>query len=208
VRSAVFLDRDGTINAMFTDPDHGLVDSPATAEQFHLLPGAAEAIRRINEAGLLAVVVSNQPGIAKGRFLRAHLDAVTDKMTRELAASGARLDGVYYCLHHPDAVVEGYRAVCECRKPKPGLLRRAADELSIDLAQSYMVGDGLVDIRAGAVAGCRTIWIGRRRCDVCEVLSREGAAPDASAATLGEAVECLLRGRPVDGDLSRLGKFA
>jgi D-glycero-D-manno-heptose 1,7-bisphosphate phosphatase len=208
VRSAVFLDRDGTINAMVCDADHGVVDSPATPEQFQLLPGAAEAIRRINEAGLLAVVVSNQPGIAKGRFRREHLDAVTDKMTRKLAAAGARLDAVYYCLHHPEAVVEGFQTVCDCRKPKPGLLIRAGQELQIDLAHSFMIGDGLNDIQAGAAAGCRTIWIGRVRCDLCEVMGRANIAPDAVAATLIDAVESLLRGRFADGDLSRLGKFA
>lgn len=208
MRKAVFLDRDGTINAMVADPDHGLVDSPATPEQFHLLLGAAEAIRRINEAGWLAVVVSNQPGIAKGRFRRAHLDAVTEKMTRDLAATGAHLDRVYYCLHHPDAVVEEYRAVCDCRKPRPGLIGRAVRELQLDPAHSCMIGDGLNDVQAGAAAGCRTVWIGRRRCDVCEMMSREHAAPDAVAGSLIEAVESLFGERFAHGDLSRLGKFA
>jgi D-glycero-D-manno-heptose 1,7-bisphosphate phosphatase len=207
MRRAVFLDRDGTINAMVCDPDHGVVDSPAVPDQFRLLPGVAEAIRWINESGLLAVVVSNQPGVAKGRFRPEQLDAVTDKMRRDLSAAGARLDGVYYCLHHPEAVAEAFRLACDCRKPKPGLLRRAEQELEIDLAHSFMVGDGLNDIQAGAAAGCRTVWIGRRRCDVCEVFDREGVAPDASAATLFDAVKSLLRGMLADGDLSRLGEF-
>jgi D-glycero-D-manno-heptose 1,7-bisphosphate phosphatase len=194
MRSAVFLDRDGTINAMWCDPDHGIVDSPATPEQFHLIPGAAAAIRRLNAAGLLTVVVSNQPGIAKGRFRQAHLDAVTEKMCRELAAAGARVDAVYYCLHHPDAVVDALRVTCGCRKPKPGLLLRAAEELDVDLPRSYMIGDGVIDMQAGAAAGCRTVWIGRPRRDACAVFEGAHATPDASAASLDVAVERLLVG--------------
>ncbi len=193
MRRAIFLDRDGTINAMSYDPDHGLVDSPAMPEEFRLLPGAGEAIRMINEAGFLAVVVSNQPGIAKGRFIATHLDAVTQKMHQDLAGCGAKLDGVLYCLHHPQAMREEFRVVCDCRKPRPGLLIQGARALDIDLKHSYLVGDGINDIQAGAAAGCRTVWVGRRRCDICEVMAGEGAAPDYSAGTLREAVEVILR---------------
>lgn len=193
MRKAIFLDRDGTINALAYDSDHGLVDSPATPEEFHLLPGTGEAIRKINENGLLAVVVSNQPGIAKGRFTAGHLDAVTRKMHRDLARFGARLDAVFYCLHHPDAVQEEFRITCTCRKPKPGLLTQGARSLDIDLGRSYLIGDGINDIEAGAAAGCRTAWVGRRRCDVCEVMASKAVAPDYSAATLHEAVDIILQ---------------
>ncbi len=194
MRKAIFLDRDGTINALAYDSDHGLVDSPATPEEFHLLPGTGEAIRQINESGFLAVVVSNQPGIAKGRFTARHLDAVTRKMHRDLARFGARLDAVFYCLHHPDAVQEEFRITCTCRKPKPGLLTQGARSLDIDLGRSYLIGDGINDIEAGAAAGCRTAWVGRRRCDVCEVMASKAVAPDHSAATLHEAVDIILQG--------------
>ncbi|HEX4841666.1 MAG TPA: HAD family hydrolase [bacterium] len=193
MRKAIFLDRDGTINALAYDSDHGLVDSPATPEEFHLLPGTGEAIRKINENGLLAVVVSNQPGIAKGRFTAGHLDAVTRKMHQDLARFGARLDAVFYCLHHPDAVQEEFRITCTCRKPKPGLLTQGARSLDIDLGRSYLIGDGINDIEAGAAAGCRTAWVGRRRCDVCEVMASKAVAPDYSAATLHEAVDIILQ---------------
>ncbi len=193
MRKAIFLDRDGTINALAYDSDHGLVDSPATPEEFHLLPGAGEAIRKINENGFLAVVVSNQPGIAKGRFTAGHLDAVTRKMHHDLARFGARLDAVFYCLHHPDAVREEFRITCTCRKPKPGLLTQGARSLDIDLGRSYLIGDGINDIEAGAAAGCRTAWVGRRRCDVCEVMASKAVAPDHSAATLREAVDVILQ---------------
>ena len=192
MRKAVFLDRDGTINAMFYDADYGLVDSPATPDEFRLLPGVGEAIRKINEAGFLAVVVSNQPGIAKGRFTHGHLNAVTRKMHDELARFGARLDAVFYCLHHPEATREEFRITCDCRKPKPGLIIQGARSLDVDLNRSFLIGDGINDIEAGAAVGCRTVWVGRRRCDICEVMTSKGVDPDYSAATLCEAVDVLL----------------
>lgn len=192
MRRAVFLDRDGTINAMVTDPDHGIVDSPATVEDFRLLPGVGEAIRQINEAGFLVAVVSNQPGVAKGRFAARHLEALTQRMREDLARFRAKLDAVYYCLHHPEATVEELRVVCGCRKPRPGLLLEASRSLGVDLSLSYMVGDGIADIQAGAAAGCRTIWLGRRRCDVCQVMEQEGVSPDYTAGSLREAVDLIL----------------
>jgi D-sedoheptulose 7-phosphate isomerase len=192
MRRAIFLDRDGTINAMVIDPDHGTVDSPATAEDFRLLPGVGDAIRRINEAGFLVAVVSNQPGIAKRRFTAYHLEALTRRMHEDLARLHARVDAVFYCLHHPEAAVEDLRVVCDCRKPRPGLLLEASRSLGVDLRRSYMVGDGIADIRAGAAAGCRTIWIGRRRCDVCQVMERDGVSPDYTAENLQAAVDLIL----------------
>lgn len=191
MRRAVFLDRDGTINAMVHGSDRGVVDSPATPDEFQLLPGAGDAIRMINEAGVLAVVVSNQPGIAKGRFSPNDLEAVTRKMHEELAHSGARLDAVFYCLHHPDAVREEFRIVCACRKPKPGLLVQGARSLDIDLQGSYLIGDGINDIEAGAAAGCQTVWVGKARCDVSGMATSGGVVPTYSAATLREAVDII-----------------
>lgn len=188
---AIFLDRDGVINPMVYNAEYGLVDSPANPDEFELLPNAAALVSAINRLGLLAVVVSNQPGIAKGKYTRAILDATTDKMRRELAAAGAHLDGVYYCLHHPEAVVEEFRVRCNCRKPKPGLLQQAARELSIDLAQSYMIGDGITDVLAGQAAGARTIFVNSKRCYVCEELTRLKATPDYLVANPAEAVKVI-----------------
>ena len=188
MRRAVFLDRDGVINDMVYDPDHGIVDSPQNPDQFHLLPGVGIAIRDINQLGYLAVVVSNQPGIAKGKCTPALLSAVTAKMERQLAESGARLDGVYYCLHHPDAALGEYRLVCDCRKPKAGLLYQAAAELGIDLSRSYMIGDGLTDVQAGKKAGCTTVFIGSQRCDVCRLMMKLDVRPDLIVPNLSEAV--------------------
>lgn len=186
-RKGVFLDRDGVINAYTYNAEFGTVDSPAHPDQFVLTPGAAEAIARLNEHKLLVVVVSNQPGIAKGKFSRSLLDEVTGKMKRQIEEASGRLDAVYYCLHHPEGTVEQYRGVCDCRKPKPGLLLQAARELQIDLAQSYMVGDGIVDVLAGRQAGTRTIFVSPRRGYVLSELERQNAWPNAIVSNLSEA---------------------
>lgn len=178
---------------MVYHPDHNLVDSPANPDEFQLLPGVGEAIGKINAVGLLVVVVSNQPGVAKGKFTVDLLDAITQKMHQDLEAFGATVDAVFYCLHHPEAVLDGYRMRCECRKPKPGLLLRAADELGIDVQRSYMVGDALTDVQAGTMSGCRTVWLGPGRTHMPGLMDREGIQPDHIAAGLHEAVDLILR---------------
>ena len=156
---AVFLDRDGVINAALYNPVEGKLDSPYKLQDFRMLPGAAQAIREINSLGFLAVVVSNQPGVAKGKCDLAFLETLDQRLQWELARQGSHLDAIYYCLHHPQAQVESLRLSCDCRKPQPGLLLKAARELSIDLARSYMVGDSPTDVAAGLAAGCRTILL-------------------------------------------------
>jgi D-glycero-D-manno-heptose 1,7-bisphosphate phosphatase len=158
-RRAVFLDRDGTLNGFHRNAERGTLDSPMGPEELELLPGAAKAVRVVNELGLLAVVVSNQPVVAKGKTTLARVEATTARLHVLLAAVGARLDAVYYCLHHPDAVDPTYRQRCWCRKPESGLLLQAAADLDIDLAGSYMVGDSATDAVAGRAAGCSTIWL-------------------------------------------------
>lgn len=191
LRPAVFLDRDGVINAMWYDQEHGLVDSPGNADQFNLLPKAAEGVRCLNEMGLLTVVVSNQPGIAKGRFTLKLLDEMTAKMSLQLMESRAKVDEVLYCLHHPGATDTKYLAQCDCRKPKPGLLLSASRRLGIDLTKSYMVGDGLTDVQAGNTAGCHTIWIGRPKSETYEAMERNNSVPDEIADNLFEAVNLI-----------------
>jgi D-sedoheptulose 7-phosphate isomerase len=188
---AVFLDRDGVINAYAYNPEFGTVDSPANPDEFALLPGAAEAIAQLNEAGLLAIVVSNQPGIAKGRFTPKLLEAITGKMKLLVAQAGGKLDGVYYCPHHPEGTVDGYRRACECRKPNPGLLLQAAREWRIDLSGSYMVGDGVVDVLAGRQAGTRTVFLSPPRGYVYSELERQNAWPAWIVGNLSEAVELI-----------------
>lgn len=144
-QKAIFLDRDGTINKY--------VGFLTKSEQFELLPGVAEAIKKINKSGYLAIVVTNQPVIARGDCTWEELSQIHDKMETELGKEGAFLDAIYICPHHKDKGFEGerleYKFDCDCRKPKPGLFFQAANDLNIDLSNSYMVGDSENDLKAG-----------------------------------------------------------
>lgn len=155
-QKAVFLDRDGTINKY--------VGFLRNIEEFELLDGAAEAIRLINESGYLAIVVTNQPVIARGEVTESNLRMIHNKMETLLGMEGAYIDALYYCPHHPDKGFEGevpeLKVECGCRKPKPGMLLAAAEKYNIDLSKSWMIGDGKNDIMAGTAAGCRTALIG------------------------------------------------
>jgi D-glycero-D-manno-heptose 1,7-bisphosphate phosphatase len=144
-RRAAFIDRDGVLNE-----ERVFVHR---REDFVLLPGAVAALRLLKEAGYLLVVVTNQSGIARGFYSEADYLALTEHMRAELAAEGVGLDGVEHCPHLPDAPVERYRLDCDCRKPKPGMLLRAAQALHIDPGASFLVGDRLSDIEAGQAAG-------------------------------------------------------
>lgn len=151
--TAVFLDRDGTIIE-----DIGYIGDP---DAVRLIPDAAEAIRRISQAGYLVVIVSNQSGVARGLFDEAALSGVHARVEALLRAEGAGLDGAYYCpyLDSRETKVEAYRRDSELRKPNPGMLRQAARDLNIDLSRSWMIGDSPSDVEAGRRAGCETILI-------------------------------------------------
>lgn len=148
---AVFIDRDGTLSE-----EVGYVNHPA---RLRLLPRSADAVRLLNESNLKAVVVTNQSGVAKGYFSEPVLHAVNDEMVRQLKVQGAFLDGLYVCVHHPTEGAPPYRARCDCRKPAPGLLFRAAAELDIDLERSYVVGDKISDVAVGREVGAAGILV-------------------------------------------------
>ena len=150
-RRAVFIDRDGTISE-----EVGYVNHPT---RYRVFPYSAEAVKLLNDAGLLAVLVTNQAGVARGYFAEEMVGAVHDLLRRELERGGARLDAVYYCPHHPSVGEPPYRADCDCRKPRPGLIRRAADELGIDLAGSWTVGDRYGDVELARRAGTRSAFV-------------------------------------------------
>jgi D,D-heptose 1,7-bisphosphate phosphatase len=190
-RPAVFLDRDGVINRYVCDAESGTVRVPTHPDEFALLPGAAESVGRLNRLGLPAIVVSNQPEIAEGKLTPRLLDAITEKMRAELALAGARLDAVLYCRHDPDGVIERYAIDCDCRKPKPGMLLRAARERNIGLADSFLVGDAAEDIAAGHAAGVTTFLLSSHRCATCAEFASQEAHPDCIAADLAEAVGAI-----------------
>ncbi len=149
--ACIFLDKDGTL----------VEDVPYNVDpaRICLSPGAAEGLSLLRTAGFRLIVVSNQSGVALGRFPESALQGVKARLEELLGASGVALDGFYYCPHHPEASVPGYRAACGCRKPHPGLITRAAAEHAIDLERSYFVGDILDDVEAGRRSGCRTVLI-------------------------------------------------
>lgn len=153
---AIFLDRDGTINKH--------IGFLRTANELELLPGVQEAIKKINSSGYLAIVITNQPVIARGEVTIDELREIHNKMETELGIYGAYVDAIYYCPHHPhkgyDGEVAELKMPCECRKPRPGLILQATKEFNIDLAASWMIGDSANDIEAGKNAGCKTALIG------------------------------------------------
>lgn len=154
-QKAVFLDRDGTINKY-----KGYITSP---KQLELISGAADAIKKINRSGYLAIVVTNQPSIAMGRMSYAVLDEIHAKLDTLLGEDGAFVDALYFCPHHPDSGFEGevteLKIKCDCRKPSGGMIRQAAEDFNIDLSRSFMVGDSERDVLAAADAGCTPIFL-------------------------------------------------
>ena len=188
----MFIDRDGTLNE-----DIGYVSTP---EELVLFPWAAQAVRRINEAGLFAIVITNQSGIARGLYTEETLGAIHSRMIDELAREGARVDAIYYCPHHPEVGDLQYRLSCECRKPRTGLLVKAAREHNIDLARSFVVGDKASDIKLAENAGARgaLVFTGYGR-DTFAHPDRWPCAPEIAAENLLEAVKQILDSELVRG---------
>lgn len=177
MRAAVFLDRDGTINEE--------VNYLARPHDLRLIRGAGQAIHLLNEAGLSAILVTNQSAIGRGYFTAARLAEIHDELARQLAACGARLDAIYYCPHHPD---QG----CACRKPGPGLLEQAAAEHDLDLSRSFLVGDKASDLEAGHRAGCRTVLVLTGYGAEQRAAIEARTPPDCVARDLLEAVRWIL----------------
>ena len=167
---AVFLDRDGVMNEIVYNEDTELLDSAANVSQFKLFPYVADTVRRIREMGYYVFVVTNQPSAAKGKTSVLNLYDINTVLCEQV-----EVDDVFMCMHYPNALPmsrEPYLIrTCDCRKPKPGLLQKAADKYNLDLEHSYMVGDSFTDVLAGRAMGIKTVLLGGMRCDVCERLS-------------------------------------
>ena len=189
--AAIFLDRDGVLNAAVPDPVSGWPESPLHVADVRLLPGAAAAAHRLADAGYALVCVSNQPAAAKGKATVEQLLAVHERVLELLAQDGASLDASRLCPHHPEGVVAQLSGPCPCRKPAPGMLTDAAAALALDLGASWMIGDTDADIAAGRAAGCRTVLLDYPG----SAHKRTGeAGEDMLAADLTEAVSLLLPG--------------
>jgi D,D-heptose 1,7-bisphosphate phosphatase len=181
-RPAVFLDKDGTL----------VEDVPYNVdpERIRLAAGASTGLPALHAAGYRLVVVSNQSGVARGMFAEAALKDVERKVRKMLEEIAVPLDGFYYCPHHPHGTVAEYAVTCDCRKPAPGLLRRAAADLGIDLAASWMIGDILDDVQAGRAAGCRAILLDNGH--ETQWMRSPDREPDAVAKDLAEAADIVL----------------
>ena len=189
---AVFLDRDGVINELVYHQEQEVIDSPFTPGHFKLIPGVTEALKTLQDNGYITILVSNQPGIAKGHMTENNFELIKQKMHSELKKGDAEFDSEYYCLHHPEAVVEKYGVQCDCRKSLPDLLFKAARKKNIDLKGSWLIGDNLSDIQAGKAAGCRTVLIGTMKCELCRLMAEKNVFPDKVFGNVVEAVEHIL----------------
>jgi D-glycero-D-manno-heptose 1,7-bisphosphate phosphatase len=187
-RPAIFMDRDGTVSH-----EVGYVNHPS---RFRLYPWAVDAVRLVNRAGWLAVLVTNQAGVARGYFPESMIDEVHGRLREALEGGGARFDAIYVCPHHPSVGEPPYRKDCDCRKPRPGMLRRAEAELGADLARSWVIGDRHGDLQLAWNAGARAALVqtGYGRGEVVYEAPRWRRPPDLVAAHLLEAVERILAG--------------
>ena len=190
--TAVFLDRDGTINE-----EVGYLDS---LDKLKIIPSAYEAIRLINESGMKGVVISNQAGVARGFFTEDFVKVTHEHLQTALRQQGATIDNFYYCPHHPTEGIEPYRKDCNCRKPAPGMLLRAVQDLNIDLTRSYLVGDRFRDMDAAKKAGVKGILVktgyGQDLLqDDGQNEATEEGKPDFIAADILEAVRWILKER-------------
>ena len=188
---AVLLDRDGVINSLVYHQDAGIIDSPFTRVQFRLLPRVPEAVRMLNNLGLRVAIVSNQPGIAKGHFQPEMLEWFDRTLLAQIQFAGGHIDRIFYCLHHPDAIVPSLRRRCHCRKPQTGLLEKAAAELKVSLPECYMVGDGIPDLLAGTRAGCRTVFVGKWKCENCQIQEAHHVRPALVAKDLWHVAKLI-----------------
>lgn len=194
-RPTVFLDRDGTLNEMVYDETHGTMDSPRRPDQVRAKPGAGAFLAELKRRGYVLCVVTNQPGMAKGTLTLEQLDAVNRELARQLKVDGGAWDALLYCPHHPEAGPHAnmrYVGRCACRKPEPGLLLRAATDLKLDPAQSWMIGDGLNDMQAGRRAGCRSILLAKLKIEHVErFFHLKDTRPDAVAADFDQALKAM-----------------
>jgi len=184
-RAAVFLDRDGTLLE-----DVGYLDR---LERLVFLPYTIDAVRLLNRAGFAVVVVTNQAGIARGIVQESFVSEAHRHIAERFAAGGARIDGFYYCPHHTDGIIEEFRRDCDCRKPKPGMLRRAAADLDLGLDRSFAVGDRWHDLEAGQSVGARTVLVRTGYGRTQEAAPRPHVQPSAIVDNVMEAVSWILR---------------
>jgi D-glycero-D-manno-heptose 1,7-bisphosphate phosphatase len=192
-RPAIFLDRDGVLNALVLNPATGRMESPLLPEDFQLLPGVIPALRRLQNYGTPLILVSNQPNYALGKSSYLTLGLIHHRLVSELVRAGIHFARFCYCLHHPKGVVPGYAGLCPCRKPSPWFLLRAGDDFHLSLADSWMIGDQPADMECGRAAGVRTLRVDPGSGSALGPQFRAAdACADAFARDLAEAAEIIL----------------
>jgi D-glycero-D-manno-heptose 1,7-bisphosphate phosphatase len=187
MKKAVFLDRDGVLNELVLNPATGEYEPPHSPDDLLLFPDVIESLRILQDAGFELFLVSNQPDYAKGKTSLETIQAVHTRLDQILKANGIHFRDYYYCYHHPNGIVPGYSFACECRKPKPYFLLKAARDYGIDLAVSWMVGDRDTDIECGKAAGTRTIMIEEPR----STGSRGSSNPDFTIKSIKEMIKTI-----------------
>ncbi len=159
MQKVIFLDRDGIINSLVYDKDLSIVRAPLSPRELTFTPRLVGILKKIQSKGFKLFVISNQPDIGLGRITKETFQKIQNKIESYFEKNNIAIDGYYYCFHHSYAKIREYKKICDCRKPKPGLLLQAAHEHDIDLSNSWMIGDGVNDVIAGHEAGCKTILI-------------------------------------------------
>ncbi len=187
MNKAVFLDRDGCLNVED--------DQIRNISQFRLYPQSLNSIKKLNAAGFLTIIITNQSGVARGLISEEFVVEVHKVLLRWVAEHGARIDWIEHCPHHPDGVIEKYTIECDCRKPKPGMLWRAASALDIDFSKSFVVGDKISDIELGPATGAKSVLLrtGFGENEIIKLQQSTIEYPNYIASGIGEAVEWILR---------------
>jgi mannose-1-phosphate guanylyltransferase / phosphomannomutase len=194
MNKAVFLDRDGVINEIVFHEDVEVLDSPFNIRQVRIIKGAFEAIATFNRLGYKVLLVTNQPGAAKGKMSLARIEEVNQHIVNMASKSEARIDHVYCCPHHPVGTPEGDPALiipCKCRKPGTSLLLAGIDEYKVDMNLSFMVGDSISDIQAGKTIGLKTILVGGLKCDARRLYEEKDCLPDSVFQDLNSFAQSL-----------------
>jgi len=188
---AIFLDRDGVLNDLVFYSEEGILDSPNSAKDFNITPRTIKALKKLKKLGFYLILISNQPGIAKKKYDLDEFNKIKSKMETILTKNNLKLDAQYYCLHHPQAINKKYKINCTCRKPKAKMFHDGIKNFSVDVEKSYVIGDGLVDMKLAKSVKCKSIFIGNVNSTISKVFKQHKIIPSYVAHDLNEAADYL-----------------